>query len=534
MRTRKEHRFTTNGSVLSTVNKIAVITGVVTACAAALGGACGDPQPSTTGTGGSGTSSAGGMGVGGEDLSVVAGSVTVSSSSNSVASSSSSGGPKCPMGDPTGGATKFAAAYGGAGVQTASTVAYDKSGNAVIAGSFEGTINFGATTLTAAGGTDVFVAKFNTGGQLMWAKAFGDGNVQTGVGVGFDAMGNVYVTGNFKGSVNFGGGAISAAGTLFIDVFLAKLTSDGNHVWSKGFGDANVQNVKGLAVDTAGDVVIAGHFQNDVNFGGATLTSAGLDDMFVAKFNTGGMHQWSKRFGDAGGDQRARGITMDTMGNIYLAGEVSSSIDLGGGSMAATAAPSAFVAKLDSLGNASWFKLSTGDAMSKAYGNSVAVGPNGDVALGGYYRGKFDLGGTPVENTAPDDAFVTVFSGTGTHMYTKTFGDSESQTVTAVTIAPDGEVFATGHFSGTIDLENGMPAKSAGAFDGFVARLDSKGCPSWLRTYAGPNVQLIQAIALDPTTGGVALTGSFNGTADFGTGVLTATGDDVFLMSVNP
>jgi len=535
MRTRREHRSTTNGSVLSTVNKIAVITGVVTACAAALGGACGDPQPSTTGAGGTGVSnsSTGGMGTGGDDLSVVAGSVTVSSSSMSGASSSS-GGPKCPMGDPTGGATKFAAAYGGALVQTASSVAYDKSGNMAIAGSFEGTINFGATTLTAAGETDVFVAKFNTGGQLMWAKAFGDGNVQTGVGVGFDAMGNVYVTGNFKGSVNFGGGGISAAGTLFIDVFLAKLTSDGTHVWSKGFGDVNVQNVKGLAVDAGGNVVIAGYFQNDINFGGATLTSAGLDDMFVAKFNTGGTHQWSKRFGDAGGDQRARGVTMDAAGNVYLAGEVGGSIDLGGGAMAAPSTPSAFVAKLDSLGNANWFKLSTGDATNKAYGNSVAVGPNGDVALGGYFRGKFDLGGMPVENAGPDDAFVTLFSGTGTHLYTKTFGDAESQSVTAVTIAPDGEVFAAGNFSGSIDLDNGMPATSAGAFDGFLARLDSKGCPSWLRTYPGPNVHLTQSIALDPTTGGVALTGSFNGTADFGTGVLTAAGDDVFLMSVNP
>jgi hypothetical protein len=439
------------------------------------------------------------------------------------------------VGDPNGGVTKFSSAFGDANVQTGSAIAFDKSGNILLAGSFGGSINLGGTTLNSAGSDDVFVAKFSPAGQLMWAKSFGDGNVQTASGIGVDANGNVYVTGNFKGSINFGGGALAASGTLFIDVFLAKLSSDGSHVWSQKFGDANVQNVRGLSVDTAGNLVIAGFFQNDINFGGGTLTSGGgLYDVFVAKFNTGGTHQWSRRFGDGTADQSARAVSLDAAGNVYLAGDVNGAIDFGGGAMTATANPSAFVAKLDSLGNATWVKMSTGEAMNKAYGNAIAVGPNGEVAVGGYFRGTFDFGGMPVTNAGPDDAYVTLFSAAGAHTYTKTFGDSESQSATGVAIAPNGEVFVAGNFSGSFDLETGMPSMSAGAFDGYLARLDSKGCPAWLRTYPGPNVQLTQAMALDPTTGGVALTGSFNGSADFGTGMITAAGDDVFLLSVNP
>lgn len=536
MRTGRNRPSATNGSSLSYLNKIAAMTGVVTACAAALGGACGDPQTNTTGAGGTGlsssSSSVGKGGEGGEDLNVVAGSVSIGSS----VSSSSSGAPppKCAMPDPNGGKTKFSSAFGDANVQTGSAVTYDKSGNILLVGSFGGSINLGGTTLTSAGSDDLFVAKFSPLGQLMWAKSFGDGAVQTGSGIGVDANGNIYVTGNFKGSINFGGGALNAAGTLFIDVFLAKLTSDGNHVWSQKFGDDNVQNVRGLSVDTAGNVVITGFFQNDVNFGGALLTSAGLYDVFVAKFNTGGMHQWSRRYGDAAGDQNARAVTLDPAGNVYVAGDVGGTIDFGGGAMTATSKPSAFVAKLDSLGNATWVKLSNGEATGKAYANAISVGPNGEVAVGGYFRGMFDFGGTPVNNAGPDDAYVTLLSATGGHTYTKNFGDAQSQTVTGVAIAANGEVFAAGNFSGSIDLETGVPSTSAGAFDGFLTRLNAKGCPTWLRSYPGEMVQLTQALALDPTTGGVAVTGSFNGTADFGTGVLTAAGDDVFLLSVNP
>lgn len=523
-------------SSLTYVNKLAAITGIVTASAAVFGGACGDPTPSTTGAGGAGSvsSSVGKGGMGGEDLNVVAGSVSIGSTVSSNASSSGNPGPICPKPDPNGGATKFAGAFGDAGVQTGSAVAFDKSGNVLVAGSFGGTVNFGGTTLTATGQDDVFVAKFAPGGQLIWAKSFGDGNVQTASGIGVDANGNVYVTGNFKGSINFGGGALSAAGTLFIDVFLAKLTSDGGHVWSKSFGDTNVQNVRGLAVDTTGNVVIAGFFQNDVNFGGTTLTSTGLYDVFVAEFNPTGMHQWSRRFGDAAGDQNARAVAIDAAGNVYLAGDTASTIDFGGGAMTAMSKPAAFAAKLDTNGNATWAKVSNGDAAGKAVANAIAVAANGDVAVGGYFRGAFDLGGKPATNPGTDDAFVTVFSGAGAHVNTTTFGDPESQTVTGLAIAPNGDVFAAGNFSGSIDLATGEVKTSAGAFDGFLARLNAKGCPTWLRHFPGPMVQLTQALALDPTTGGVAITGSFNGAVDFGTGMLTASGDDVFVVSVNP
>lgn len=436
--------------------------------------------------------------------------------------------------NPNGGATKFASAYGDSSVQTGAALAFDKSGNIILSGAFGGKMTLGGTTLTSAGGDDAFVAKFTAAGQPIWAKSFGDAQGQGISGVGVDTNGNVYVTGSFYGSINFGGGSLQASGEFYSDVFLAKLDPNGNHVWSARYGDDNVQNARGLAVDSAGNVVVVGYFENMVNFGGGALTSAGMLDMFVAKFNTAGMHQWSRRFGDAANSQYARAVAVDAASNVYLAGEVAGAIDFGGGSMPVTTSKSALVAKLDALGNATWVKLSSGAANSQAVAYSIAVGPNGEVAAGGSFRNMFDLGGTPVMSAGSDDAFVTLFSATGAHTFTKTFGDFEQQQVAGVAVAPNGDVFAAGDFSGTIDLETGTTFTSAGLSDGFIARLNTNGCPSWLKAYPGALAQLTQALAFDPTTGGVAATGSFLGSADFGTGTITASGSDVFLMSVNP
>lgn len=433
-----------------------------------------------------------------------------------------------------GGATKLAAAYGDASGQSGAAVAYDKSGNLLVTGTFAGSINFGGTTLTSSGGDDAFVAKFNPAGQLLWAKKFGDSDVQTASSIGVDANGNVYVTGNFKGAINFGGGNLNAAGALFVDVYLAKLGSDGGHVWSKSFGDTNVQNVRSMAVDTAGNIIITGFFQNDINFGGATLTSAGLYDVFLAKFTTDGMHQWSRRFGDAAGDQNGRAVVLDSTGNVYLAGDIGGSIDFGGGVMTATATKVAFATKFDPLGNATWAKLSVGMGTDRATATAIAVGPAGEVLVGGNFRGNFDLGGGSIVNPNVDDAFITLFDAAGMHTLTQSFGDTQSQTVTGVAVAANGDLIATGNFSGSIDVGTGMPITSAGAFDGFLARWDAKGCPVWVRTYPGAMTQLTQGLALDPTTGGFALTGLFNGAVDFGTGMLTAAGDDIFVLSANP
>src|SRR5262249_55883266 len=150
-----------------------------------------------------------------------------------------------------------------------------------VTGYFYGSADFGCGPLTSID-VDIFVAKLDAkDGACQWAKRFGDAGDQEGVSVAVDGMGNVLVTGIFRDSVDFGGGALPSAGGS--DIFVAKLDANGNHLWSKAFGDLNDQRAFGVAVDSTANVVITGNIKGSVDFGGGVLPSAGGSDIFVAK-----------------------------------------------------------------------------------------------------------------------------------------------------------------------------------------------------------------------------------------------------------
>ena len=177
--------------------------------------------------------------------------------------------------------------------QNGQGLAVDSAGNVLVIGYFQGTIDFGGGPLTSAGNNDIFVVKLDPSGAVLWSKKFGDATAQVGQSVAVNAAGDIVIAGNFTGTVNFGGGNLTSAGAA--DVFIAKLTSAGAHIWSKKFGDAADQRCDEIALDSLGNVILAGSFEGSVNFGGGALASAGDLDLYLAKFDAGGAHQWRDR-----------------------------------------------------------------------------------------------------------------------------------------------------------------------------------------------------------------------------------------------
>src|SRR6185437_6832907 len=101
--------------------------------------------------------------------------------------------------------------------------------------SFFSSVNFGGPTLTNQGSGDVFVAKFDPMGSHLWSNGYGDAQDQSSASSVVDAMGNILLAGDYSGTLNFGGTPLTSAGAT--DIFAAKLDSNGNHLWSKSFGD---------------------------------------------------------------------------------------------------------------------------------------------------------------------------------------------------------------------------------------------------------------------------------------------------------
>ena len=246
-----------------------------------------------------------------------------------------------------GGCNRWSKQFGDAQPQSGASVALDGSDNVLLTGHFWGTADFGAGgPLTSAGADDIFVTTLDSGGGHLWSKRFGDADSQIAASVAVDDSGNALLTGYFWGMVDFGGGPLASTGQS--DVFVAKLDANGNHLWSKRFGDAAFQVGASVAVDGSDNVLLTGFFGGTVDFGAGPLTSAGLDqsaDIFVAKLDPTGGHLWSKRFGDADA-QEGDSIALDCSVNVLLTGFFAGTVDFGGSVLASNGEYDGFVAKL--------------------------------------------------------------------------------------------------------------------------------------------------------------------------------------------
>jgi len=418
--------------------------------------------------------------------------------------------------------------FGDAGSQFVRSVAVDTSGNVIITGYFNGGADFGGGTLTSAGDYDIFLAKFGSNGAYVWSKRFGDASQQTVQGVAVDAFGNVFIAGYFEGTVDFGGGPLTSAGLR--DIFVAKFASDGSHLWSNRFGDSNYQAANALAVDGAGNVIIAGVFMGSADFGGGALTSAGGWDVFMAKFDGSGAYGWSKRFGD-GNNQFAPALAVDGSNNVIVGGYFAGSVDFGGGALTSAGGEDMFVAKLGSDGGHLWSNR-FGDASTEQQVWSVAVDGSDNVVLTGYFTGSVDFGGGTLPYGGGADIFVAELASGGAHLWSKSFGGGANQYGWGVAVDASDNVILTGAMNGTVDFGGGA-LTSAGANDVFIAKLDPGGGHLASNRFGDANYQTAQAIAVDKW-GRIVIAGYFEGTVNFGGGVLTsAGGEDAFVAKFN-
>lgn len=298
------------------------------------------------------------------------------------------------------------------GLQTPQSVVSDVDGNVLVAGSFLGSTDFGAGMVSAqAGGGDAFLVKLSAiDGAYQWAKTFGDGATQSAARILVDpADGNIVVAGIFDGSIDFGAGPLSndQPGP---DIFLSKLTAlDGSPVWSKQLRGDNSQAVFDMISDTTGNLILAGTFFGTADLGGGTATSsAGGADIFVTKLALAdGAFIWRKTFGQEG-DQTVRAATTDGMGNIVLAGPLSDETDFGGGPLPGTGLD-VYVVKLSGLdGKHVWSKRFGDDDDQAAF--DVGADAAGNVFLTGFFKSAINFGCGKLTSSGDMDVFVAKLS----------------------------------------------------------------------------------------------------------------------------
>ncbi len=430
------------------------------------------------------------------------------------------------------GASLWTNGYGGIAQQQAHDVATDADGNVYVAGSFSQTVDFGGGDLVSAGGTDVFLAKLDPAGNHLWSKRFGSAGIyQEAFGVAVDAAGNPVIVGYFDGTIDFGGSLLTSAGLL--DAFVARFDPSGAHLFSAAYGDASVQVAVDVDTDAQGNLVVLTNGYGTLNFGGAPLVSAGEYDSFVAKLSPTGAHLWSKRFGNAQDDD-ATGLAVDAAGDVLVCGTMSGSIDFGGGAIASGGAFDAYLVKLSSAGAHVWSKR-FGDAANQG-ATEVAVDAAGNVLVTGGFEGSIDFGLGALGAVGVADIFVAKLSPAGVGMWSHRYGgvgtDLEAP---GLAVGPDGRPLLVGSVSGPVNFGGGM-LPDGGARDLFALRLDAAGAHAWSRRAGSTGNQYAIGAAVD-AGGDPLVVGHFENTlflGDVGEGTLLTSfgGLDVFVAKL--
>ena len=208
-----------------------------------------------------------------------------------------------------------------------------------------------------------------------------------------DSSDNPYITGSFQSTVNFGGGNTTAANTN--DLFILKLNSSGAYQSIYTSNIDTTQKAKGLFIDSSGNVYATGIFQNTVNFGGGEIISS-QRDIYLLKLNSSLAFQWVKRFAvDNGGLSTALGaaVTVDEDGNVYSVGQISGTYNLGGINQVSGGNKDAFIVKHDASGTFQWSKTLGGGSAMDSYDKAqdIVIDSNGFIITVGQISGNTDF-----------------------------------------------------------------------------------------------------------------------------------------------
>ncbi|MFL5764328.1 MAG: T9SS type A sorting domain-containing protein [Bacteroidia bacterium] len=374
-------------------------------------------------------------------------------------------------------------------------IAHDPSGNLVLAGGFTSpTMDFGGTTITGAGGYDIFVAKYDGSGNFMWAKAFGNYLEELAQDVVADASGNIYVTGYFfSDSLAFGSFMLhKSPASGLTNGFILKLDGSGNVVWVKAISNFDLMT-NGIATDGV-NVYITGSFDGgSAIYDTVNIPPAGPDyNIFLLKVDPSGAGLWGRSSGSSNGHE-ANGVCTDVAGNVLITGRYKNSSTFGAYTVSTSDTYAhIYLAKYNSSGTALWAK-EYGSA-----GNNWSRAIKCDGSANVYFTGGF--GGSSIAfdsynltNVSPpsDDIILAKMDPSGNTLWATSAGGNDYDLGIGLTVDSADNPYICGAFTSNPVAFGGTGlfnhGGSSGSEDGFLAKYESDGTLSWVQSVGGGN-----------------------------------------------
>jgi uncharacterized delta-60 repeat protein len=302
----------------------------------------------------------------------------------------------------------------------------------VVTGDFEYSATFGEgepneTTLVSAG-SDVFIARYNANGTLVWAKRAGGDDYEVGFGITALSDNSTVVTGDFKGTATFGEGEPNettlVSADFFSDIFIARYNANGTLAWAKRAGGVSFDSGFGITALSDNSTVVTGDFIGTAAFGEGepnetTLVSEGssIYDIFIARYNADGTLAWAKRAGGVSGDVGYR-IAALSDNSTVVTGGFGGSATFGEGEPNETTLVSAgsfdiFIARYNADGTLAWAKRAGGYVVD--VGSGITALSDNSTVVTGYFVDTATFGAcepneTTLVSAGGADIFIARFA----------------------------------------------------------------------------------------------------------------------------
>ncbi|MCD4735840.1 MAG: hypothetical protein K8R53_07325 [Bacteroidales bacterium] len=398
----------------------------------------------------------------------------------------------------------------------------DRFDNIYTTGNFSNSINLGGNILTSYGSTDIYISRIDKSGNILWAVQAGSKSTDSGRTIDCDSSGNIYVAGVIMDTAIFGVDTLFPYGNL--DIFISKLDSSGNFLWTKIAGGNDWDIVNTVTLSNTSQILIGGAFFDTINFGNISLATVGESDIFVTCLDEDGDFKWAK---SAGGNSFDRGYSLDTdlYSNIYMTGIFRGNANFGSIQLTCEGYDDAFFFKMDPFGNIIWannigsFRQDEGYAISIFGNNIFLAGSFCDTIV----CGQDTLSTSP----AYSDIFMCKLDLDGNIIWGNQAGGIKNDRWPDISIDNHGNTFLSGIYFGTAYFDN-FSINSGGSYNSFIAKLNEYGSYLWVKNLESTGSLYTKSLALD-SINNLYICGEFTNTALIGNFTMNSSGSwDIF------
>ncbi|MFC1731097.1 SBBP repeat-containing protein [candidate division KSB1 bacterium] len=393
-----------------------------------------------------------------------------------------------------------------AGNSISRSVAADNYGNIYAVGEFvDPSILFDTISLTGNGGGDAYIVKYNSDGNVLWAKGIGGADIDRARSVCTDPYGNIYVAGEFWSDTIVIDTFVLSKTDYGFDVFIAKYDGNGNVLWAKSAEGNYIDYVTGIAANDQGEVYIIGSiWGNYIVFDTIILYNSGNIDMYIAKYDIAGNAVWAQN--GIGNDQdEVYSISVDNGGNVLIGGSFrSDSISFGNKTLINSSDTlcfgdlcyDAFLVKFDENGIVEWAVSSTGKDWDETYG--VVTDTSGNIYTTGIFISDtiyFDT--LSLVNHTTFDVYISKYNTDGIVQWVTGFGGNSTDYVEDMAIDNNGNIYIGGGFDSDSLVIGNDVFVNKGSNDIYVAKYDNDGNNIWAAYGGGNDWDLCLGVTVD-------------------------------------